>query len=867
LSGGEKQSKGLRPHLAGFLTGLGVPLACFGVLALADGGGGGSLLLVACSIAVGSLLGLLNGWLWEPERSGVVPRAGLLLGMALAAALADRLPAEVGVVPVAGTGFLLMGAGAWAGRALTPKPIEGSLLALAPYGLLTGAVIAAAVSLVIAYLPAARSLPYAAADLATAFFLGALATLWLWRRAARLPGAPMAAALAVVAVCMVVAFSFYGYPALVVSGSAVLQTSAYLLTPGRVFPFWLLAFGLGIPAGLLFCSQTPRIGFRGTMAAAWTSAALVGLLARWSYAGPYAVAVGLALLAAGIACVSQWRAGVRGSLVLRVVTIGAGSLGLAWLAVGDPHMEWAGLRMTLGDILHRTGPVGEAAPAGQPVSADRTPAGWHVVLADGDVRAEFLDGNLIDLRQPGAQDQQRAVRACVALGLAYAPADGKVALVEPALDVSRRTLRVLAPARAAEERALGAYPKGGYSLILCGPGLLTEPRDVLALISKEGLEREQERLAPDGVLALWLPAGNLHVDDLRRALATVGAVFPHYDVYLEGRQAVVIAGGSGQVSYARLARLFGAPPQGEADRMLADAGFTDPMDLLVGFVGGAEDLAGLTAGVRPWSVWRPARPPAMALDLAEPARPAAVLALAQYRMLGAGRLLDRLQFESPAQKMVALRGFGPIYADRTGRTLGGLGLSGAERRGELLRFLTSPLARLDLLAPQQKEQEVRIAVALSALGLRDVAAGVLKDAIKAGKDDFEVNVELAGILEAQADRAEALKHFRRAIELQPDSVPVRGRMVDLLLSMGQDAEAADVLKEIVQRQPGSVAALLELGYLSARLKRYDEAADAAQRVLRIAPNNADAQALLTLSHPAAAGQTQPPARPSQPPAR
>jgi tetratricopeptide (TPR) repeat protein len=278
------------------------------------------------------------------------------------------------------------------------------------------------------------------------------------------------------------------------------------------------------------------------------------------------------------------------------------------------------------------------------------------------------------------------------------------------------------------------------------------------------------------------------------------------------------------------------------------------MDLLTGFAGSAEDLAGLTAGVRPYDAWRPSRPAAMALDLAEPARPAAVLALAQYRALGPERLTGRLQFDGPAQKMVALRGFDAIYADRTARTLRGLGTTSPERRAELLKFLTGPLARLDLLAPEQKEREVRIAVALAAIGLRQAGAAVLTNAIKAGHDTFEVNVELAGIQEAQAERGEALKHLRRALELRPDDASVRGHIVALLLSTGQEGEAADMLEEMVRRDPDNAAQLLELGYLYAKLKRYQDAASAAERVLRIDPGNQDAQALLSATQQVPAPQ-------------
>ena len=128
---------------------------------------------------------------------------------------------------------------------------------------------------------------------------------------------------------------------------------------------------------------------------------------------------------------------------------------------------------------------------------------------------------------------------------------------------------------------------------------------------------------------------------------------------------------------------------------------------------------------------------------------------------------------------------------------------------------------------------------------------MLNAAIKSGKDDFELNMELAGILEAQAEAGEALKHLRRALELQPDSVPVRVEMVALLLGMGQQAEAADVLKEIVKLKPDDVPSLLELGYVYAKLKRYDDAAKTAESILRIDPKNTDAEALLALSRPAA----------------
>ena len=486
-----------------------------------------------------------------------------------------------------------------------------------------------------------------------------------------------------------------------------------------------------MPAGLLWCGAAPRVG--GTVAgiAAVLAVLTAGALATLSYVGPYALAVALALAAA----VAAWVKWPRGSVVLRAVTVLAGASGLVWLLAGGPQMDWGGLRATLGSVLRTTGPTGGAAPAGRPVSARLTNGKWRVVLEQGDVRATFLDGSLIDFTRKGGTDQLGSVRACVALGLAYAPADGPVDLEEPELGSTSETLNALAPRRAAPVR--GAQ----YALIVSGPGPLTAAANPLSALNTHHLTSLRLRLADGGVLALWLPAGNLHLDALRRALATVADVFPRYDVYLVGRGAVAVAGGDGKISYARLATLFGrkdaasddswaelsVPTPHPAAQMLADAGFRDPMDLLTGFIGSGEDLKTLTDGARPYSEWRPSRPPAMALDLAEPAQPAAMLALVQFRALGAGRLIGRLQFDGPAQKMVALRGFDAIYADRTMRVLSKLSAGSTERRRDLLQFLQGPLARLDLMAPDRTERDARLADVLAQVGLdrrrHRVAAG------------------------------------------------------------------------------------------------------------------------------------------------
>jgi len=844
LSGHDPQgSAGFRTFLAALLCGLALAMVFFALAWFYDVGGVHSVLTVVALSAAAMLCG-------ESGRRARRPSA-FLLGAALGwGALAAGGAARLGLGPMLVGSPVVAAISLWLARALPRRrEARARLLIRVPFILLTGAMAAAAVALVMGYLPATRSLAYALADLGACFALGALITAGLSRRVAGTGGAAVAVALAIMAIALVAAFSFFGYPALVISGSAAIQTSVYLLTPGRVFPFWLLAFFLGMPAGVLWCGRWAGSGSVAAQVVCWVSGGLAVLFGRWVYVGPYALAVALALLAVLLQWVADSRARVRGSVALRAVAVAGGVLGLVWLAAGDPHMEWGGLRTTLGSVLRRTGPSGERAPAGRPVEVEHTGAGWRVVLRDGDVRAEFLNGNLVAFSRPGGRDQASAIRACVALGLAYAPTDGTVGLLTPALNATRESLEVLAPGRQVREFSLVEHGGLDHSLIISGPGPLTASGDPLALLSREGLERVKARLADGGVLALWLPAGQMRLDDLRRVLATVADVFPRYDVFLFGREAVVVAGGQGELQYARTASVFGEK-DGAAARMLAGAGFWEPMDLLVGYVGDQEDLSGFVQGAGPYSFRRPRRSPVLARDLGERLRPAAVAALGQCRLLGPERLTGRLQFESPAQKAAALRGFSAIYADRTQRALSALGQASALRRRELLEFLTGPLARLDLFAPEQTEPDVRVAVTLARLGMRETAATVLQRAIRDGKESFAVHFELAGILEAQAEKGEALKHYRRALEMEPDSLPARGRMAALLLSMGREAEAADALEKMAEQEPDDVTVLLQLGYLYARLKRYDDAAETAERVLRIDPNNADAQALLTLTREA-----------------
>jgi tetratricopeptide (TPR) repeat protein len=244
----------------------------------------------------------------------------------------------------------------------------------------------------------------------------------------------------------------------------------------------------------------------------------------------------------------------------------------------------------------------------------------------------------------------------------------------------------------------------------------------------------------------------------------------------------------------------------------------------------------------------------MAHDLGTPFRPVGLLALAQYRLLGAARVAQRLSFERPLSKTIALQGFDRAYNEATVTLLRGMSDTGLYGRLEMARFLEGPLARLDLFAPDQEESAVRLAAALSSVGLRQAGAVVLQKAVAAGQGTCAVHACLGGILEGMARRPEAVQQYRRALEIEPGSTSTAKRLVALLLKMKRAEEAIEALEQLAEHAPQDKINLLMLGNLYARVKRYDDAASTALKVLHLDPNDADAAALLALSREASAAE-------------
>lgn len=800
--------------------------------------------------------GLLSGFIvaaWPAAGGAASLVLGAVAGFALCAA---GLMGVMGIAPAVLGGVALAALG---GLATTARSAASDLQGAATgasHGaarlLLAAAVGAAAVGLLRAYVPAARSLAYAASDLGIGFAAGVLLFGTALRQHVRSAGLLALATVGAAAIAVLCGLSFFLYPDLVMSDSAAMQTPASLLVPGRVFPLWVMAFVLGLAAGPAWCSVGGGPALAAALLASATGAAGASLVAG-VYGAAYVLPVGLALLAAGALCLSRRARGSEAEATLSVGALVLCALAGVWCLTAGPDFGWAGLARTLRDYMSSTPERrAEAGPVSM-ASARLTPAGLSAVLAAPKARAEFCDGNLTSVvRAGGGFDRESApLTMSAGLGLAFSSAPARIGSVEPSLDIMARTIERLSGGDGARQLSVWGPDDGGrFDVVVCGPGPFSAAGNPLAVLSREGLARLRTRLTPGGVLCLWFPAGRVGLSTLEDALATFREVFPSFCVFMSGEEAVFMAVSAEGASaaqglpFARLKELRGP---------LAAAGLSSPLDLLEGFVADAGELAPLTDAGSPFRLSHPRRPPVLARNLTDKRRLVSVAALLQYRQSGPDRILARITFESDAQRAVALRGFADTYGDETWRALQSFALSDAWDRRELLRFLDTPLARLDLFAPKEEGRVAGTAAALYAFGLREAAAGVLKRAIEQGQGTFAVHCRLAAVLEDLGRGDEALSEYRKALSLSPGSAEARGRMISLLLSMGRNRDAADALRQVIQKEPENVPALLMLARLCAGpLNRPGEAADLAARVLRIEPQNAAAQDVLMLCRKEAA---------------
>jgi tetratricopeptide (TPR) repeat protein len=433
----------------------------------------------------------------------------------------------------------------------------------------------------------------------------------------------------------------------------------------------------------------------------------------------------------------------------------------------------------------------------------------------------------------------------VALALAYGQEGARVAVVEPALRQTIEGVDALTGGARLEtvDPACPPQPERG-GVLICGPGPFCAAGNPMRVLSVEGLGRLRKHLGGDGVLALWFPAGNVEWETLRRGLATFSRIFPKFDVWLAGSEAVFVASGGDRMAFRRMETLFGDPAGGH---WLRRGGFWEPIEMLVAFTARSEELSGLWEETPVYRLSRPVRPPTLARDLLAQVRPENLAVLAQHKLAGPARVADRLLFTSDNRREVALRGLAAVYRGNTEQILRALGRSGERGRSTLVEFVTGPYARLDFLAPDRQGRAARVAGALTAFGLTGRAIDILEEAVQSGEDTFEARMQLVEALTRARRPQDGLQHCRRALELRPASVSAMRRLAALLMGTGRIREGADALAKVVEQNPRSVVDLLMLAELRARMGSLEEAADLARRALELDPDNTDAQVLLQLT--------------------
>ncbi len=807
---------------------------------------GGSLRSRSRRVAAPILAVLWIGWAFVQPGGAVVAPILLLFSSALLGFAALETPTltyflslaagfavcSLQVPALMGVGTLSIVAGLLLVAALVLRPPHrNTSRSGAPAGavLLAAACGAAAVGLLRAYVVAARSLPYAGSDVGAAFVLGAVvASLAARKRVGE--GFLLTRLTAVVMICLVAARSWWGFPDAIVSETAALQAPARLLTISRTFPMLALAFALGCAFGPFLC----KVRLLVPVAAA--SGALLAAALSGFYRGPHVLAMATAL--AGMLSVCPARVCIRERAVGRGLAMAASVIALMLLALVDPHRGWIGLRTAAA-----FGGAGSASVQVERAALDGR--GLRASLVTGEMRSYFVNGNLTAMSRSGKPAGGAPALTTTILGLAFAGPTGPVYVVGRPGYLCPQALATLAPD--SELSASPAPPADGGKkarLVLCGPETLSDVTGG-AVLTRESLSTLKAGLSRDGALALYLPAGQMSLDELRRSLATVAAVFGDVALFLWERDAVVIAGDRLSADYGRLAAIFDRT--GSSD-LLADADLWDPADLMMGYAAGDEQVREVADGASPFRSSGPERPVRLSRDLSGPSLGASRAALLQYRLLGAGGLLALLEFDSQNQKTMALRGIPEQYAARTSRLLGELGRLDTPGRRDLIAFLQSPYMRADLLAGGETEPNIRAALAMARFGLREAAAEVLRNAIEAGQDGFRTQSGLASILEDLDQPQKALVHYRAALSFEPDSVPTLQKVAALQLVLRRFGEAARTLESLVEQRPEDKTVLLLLGNLyAARLQEPRKAGNIAQRILEIDPANADALELLLMS--------------------
>ena len=641
---------------------------------------------------------------------------------------------------------------------------------------------------------------------------------------------------------------YFLYPDLIVSEAAAAQTPDVFDTAARTFPF----LGMALAAGVL-AAGIPWAGTGGASAPFLLAAAAgVGLGALCIVPGYYRLpGLVTALAAAGSVGYLLSDGSFRKSLDSRILAWGGVAVAggaVLWTAAVDPWMGYWPSRSAASRYLRPSQQRMNSTSAGdEGISPDRFRAtdtaggaeGPRLALNWKEQEVRTWHGNVVS----SSRDiDQSAVRLMVALGLGFRGEVSRVGVLSPLLRQTARGVRLLTP----DARLQALSPRDassgsdGYDVILCGPGALTGRLNPLQVLGHERLERLRGCLSADGVIAIWLSTRGIAPGGLARVLVTIRDAFGGFRLFATRDELVVLAGKLEAASWSDLQAFY----QGKrAEDYLTEGDLWTPRQLLLGYVGDAEGLAGILEGGSPLSLSGPSRPPRMARDLSAATRAPTAATVLQYRMKGADRLEELI---AEGQEEGELARAKRLYGKLTDHVLGVVGKIGMASRYKFVDFLNSPHLDLTLFSgPRAGTRSLRQARACYEFGLHETALTMLKGLQKSEEQRFGVHYWKGRNLQAQDKPAEAIDAYRRALKLRRDSVETLKRLVALYLQEGEAGNATECMNKILELQPRNVKAMLFLANLHGTTEKYASAIRLVRRALRIQPGNPRARSMLT----------------------
>jgi len=641
--------------------------------------------------------------------------------------------------------------------------------------------------------------------------------------------------------------SLFMYPDLILSESAALQSARTLLEGARAFPVWAFAALLGA----CWTRAGARGGARWMLAAAAGAAVALVIPPSFSHVWHYAAALALgalALVSEGARVRAEEGARLRAIHVVALVVVTAA---LGWSVLGAPALKWRVLRQRFAwyraDVPGRLNPAslpeGAARPDLNPAIEELTfhPWGLSARLSAGGEWARLECGNVVASSR--ALDS-RSVRLCVALAVAGADRVERIALIDPALDVTSAGVHALAPGAQLVRIPAAALINAPDDLapldaVICGPGPLTRARCPLAIVNVETLAHLRFSLREGGVLVLWLPTRTLSAEQLRRTITTALAAFPRARLFIAGDELVLLCGGGERLAYTRLLRLFDDPA---ALTYLTAGGLWDARQVLAMFTAEfARD-----ASAQPFSLRRPTRAPVLARDLSSDSRAGTLASVAQHRLLPASRAADAFAFGGEMQRAVALASFHRLYAAQTESVLRGVGEAGRTRTAELIAALSGPCVDLERFAPEPQNKRVKCAVALHRFGLYAESLQLLQGRAWTGADAFHANYWIGRDLHAMGRLQHALGAYEAALRERPEDADLLVRIARVRFNLNQPDEAMKLLERALAADENNVEALVFLSYLHGRAGNRAKAAALAGRALKIDPSDETARDLYSL---------------------